>query len=103
LNISTSKKDYIKNVTTHCELKTQNMFSYVASLTPFSDFNQSPRNVYQCQMAKQTMGIPYHSFPFRRDNKSYKICYAQQPLTRNDNQDILPFNEHMTGIIAIFY
>ena len=34
------------------------MLSIVASLTPFSDYNQSPRNMYQCQMAKQTMGTP---------------------------------------------
>ena len=34
------------------------MLSVVASLTPYSDFNQSPRNMYQCQMSKQTMGTP---------------------------------------------
>ena len=34
------------------------MLSMVASMTPFSDYNQSPRNMYQCQMAKQTMGTP---------------------------------------------
>lgn len=34
------------------------MLSVVASLTPYSDFNQSPRNMYQCQMGKQTMGTP---------------------------------------------
>ena len=34
------------------------MLSIVASMTPFSDYNQSPRNMYQCQMAKQTMGTP---------------------------------------------
>ena len=26
------------------------MLSLIASLTPFSDFNQSPRNMYQCQV-----------------------------------------------------
>ena len=26
------------------------MLSVVACLTPFSDFNQSPRNMYQCQV-----------------------------------------------------
>ena len=28
------------------------MLSVIASLTPFSDFNQSPRNMYQCQVKK---------------------------------------------------
>lgn len=40
------------------EFHTSGMLSVVASLTPYSDFNQSPRNMYQCQMAKQTMGTP---------------------------------------------
>jgi hypothetical protein len=34
------------------------MLSVVASMTPYSDYNQSPRNMYQCQMGKQTMGTP---------------------------------------------
>ena len=37
--------------TTHLELKQTSMLSAVASLTPFSDFNQSPRNMYQCQVS----------------------------------------------------
>lgn len=43
---------------THEELNTGAMLSVVASLTPYSDYNQSPRNMYQCQMGKQTMGTP---------------------------------------------
>lgn len=45
---------------THQELDPTAMLSVVASLTPYSDFNQSPRNMYQCQMGKQTMGNPVH-------------------------------------------
>jgi hypothetical protein len=40
----------------HIELFPHAMLSEVAALTPFSDLNQSPRNMYQCQMGKQTMG-----------------------------------------------
>lgn len=36
--------------TTHLELKQTSMLSAIASLTPYSDFNQSPRNMYQCQV-----------------------------------------------------
>ena len=42
----------------HAETGTSAMLSVVASLTPYSDYNQSPRNMYQCQMGKQTMGTP---------------------------------------------
>ncbi|MEW5309998.1 MAG: hypothetical protein WDW38_001834 [Sanguina aurantia] len=43
---------------THSETHAGAILSVVASMTPYSDFNQSPRNMYQCQMAKQTMGTP---------------------------------------------
>ena len=47
----------------HREINCSAMLSVVASLTPFSDFNQSPRNMYQCQMGKQTMGTPSQVCP----------------------------------------
>ena len=47
--------------TTHLECDPTNMLSLIASLTPFSDYNQGPRIMYQCQMGKQTMGTPAHS------------------------------------------
>jgi len=37
-------------VTTHQEMDDVSMLSFAANLTPFSDFNQSPRNMYQCQV-----------------------------------------------------
>lgn len=39
--------DVRPGLTTHRELDPTNMLSLVASLTPFSDYNQSPRNMYQ--------------------------------------------------------
>ena len=42
--------------TTHLELDKANMLSAVASFTPFSDFNQSPRNMYQCQVSVRGRG-----------------------------------------------
>lgn len=38
---------------THEETDSCAMLSFLATLTPWSDYNQSPRNMYQCQMAKQ--------------------------------------------------
>lgn len=40
-----------KQVTTHIEVSPNSMLSYIANLTPYSDFNQSPRNMYQCQVS----------------------------------------------------
>lgn len=33
------------------------MLSTVAQFTPFSDFNQSPRNMYQCQVGPSRLGV----------------------------------------------
>lgn len=49
----------------HREIGCSAMLSVVASLTPYSDFNQSPRNMYQCQMGKQTMGTPSQVCPLK--------------------------------------
>lgn len=50
LDIACVEEDIHKNETTHIETSPANMLSLIASLTPFSDFNQSPRNMYQCQV-----------------------------------------------------
>jgi DNA-directed RNA polymerase beta subunit len=38
---------------THEERHPTTMLSMVANLTPWSDYNQSPRNMYQCQASKR--------------------------------------------------
>jgi DNA-directed RNA polymerase I subunit RPA2 len=35
---------------THEEIHPTSILSVVANLTPWSDHNQSPRNMYQCQV-----------------------------------------------------
>ena len=68
----------------HVEIEPTNMLSAIASLTPFGDFNQSPRNMYQCQMGKQTMGTPAHSLPYRTDNKMYRIQTPHAHIVQNE-------------------
>ena len=50
MEIAVTPEDVVPGVTTHVEFCPTDMLSVVASLTPFSDFNQSPRNMYQCQV-----------------------------------------------------
>lgn len=100
LNIAVLRDDLLPT-TTHAELKPTQMLSLVASCTPFSDFNQSPRNMYQCQMAKQTMGTPCHTFDHRTDTKTYRIQNPQIPITRNENQEDFPLNEYPNGTNAV--
>jgi DNA-directed RNA polymerase I subunit RPA2 len=51
LSVACMPEDINPALHTHMEIKPTNMLSMVARLTPFSDFNQSPRNMYQCQVS----------------------------------------------------
>ena len=75
----------INDVSTHVELNPQSMLSVLAGLTPFSDNNQSPRNMYQCQMLKQAMGTFAQNMDYRNDNKAYRLQTPQTPLVVNDS------------------
>ena len=99
MNIACTKDD-IKKETTHSEINTMNLFSFIADLTPFSDFNQSPRNMYQCQMGKQTMGIPCYTFDYRCD-KLYRIRTPQKPIVKTENYDKYNMDEYPNGTNAV--
>jgi DNA-directed RNA polymerase I subunit RPA2 len=85
----------------HQEIMPTNILSVVANLTPFSDFNQSPRNMYQCQMGKQTMGTPCYAYTHRTDNKLYRIQTPQAPIVRTSAQDRYCFDEYAHGTNAV--
>ncbi|KAH9718490.1 DNA-directed RNA polymerase I subunit 2 [Citrus sinensis] len=107
---------------THEEIHPTGMLSVVANLTPYSDHNQSPRNMYQCQMAKQTMGFSVQALKFRADQKLYHLqcvlgfvlhllcCneYAlgpsqtpQTPIVRTNTYTKYGIDEYPTGTNAI--
>lgn len=86
---------------THVETTPAAMLSVIASLTPFSDFNQSPRNMYQCQMGKQTMGTPMHNLKHRPDNKIFRLQTPQCPLVQCRAQSDYIIDEYPNGTNAV--
>jgi len=101
MDIACLPEDIREGITTHQELDPANMLSLIASLTPFSDYNQSPRNMYQCQMGKQTMGTPGHSLPYRADNKLYKIQTPQAPIVQTAIHGEYKMDEYPNGTNAV--
>eukprot|EP00946_MAST-07B_sp_MAST-7B-sp1_P004714 g4714.t1 len=91
---SAAMKSALEGPATHMETDPMNMLSLIASLTPFSDFNQSPRNMYQCQMGKQTMGSPAHALAHRVDSKMYRIQTPQAPIVQNRAQNEFKMDEY---------
>lgn len=84
----------------YCEVHPTYFLSLIASLTPFSDYNQSPRNMYQCQMAKQTMGYPSNREAVSTEVKTYHVHYPQRPLVRSKEQDSHALEDFLLGTNA---
>ncbi|KAI9754119.1 MAG: DNA-directed RNA polymerase I subunit RPA2 [Chaenotheca gracillima] len=82
MSIACTEPEIISGSSTHVEFDPTNILSIVANMTPFSDFNQSPRNMYQCQMGKQSMGTPGTALRYRTDNKAYRLQTGQTPIVR---------------------
>ncbi|XP_029962252.1 DNA-directed RNA polymerase I subunit RPA2 [Salarias fasciatus] len=101
LNVGILEDEIEAGVTTHQELFPHSMLSVVANFIPYSDHNQSPRNMYQCQMGKQTMGFPLHSFMDRSDNKLYRLQTPQSPLVRPFMYDHYNLDNYPSGTNAI--
>jgi DNA-directed RNA polymerase I subunit RPA2 len=104
MSIAVSKDEIDSGVSTHREITPTHLLSIVANQTPFSDFNQSPRNMYQCQMGKQAMGTPGTSLQFRTDNKSYKLQTGQTPIVRPplyNEYGLDNFPNGMNAVVAV--
>ncbi|KAG5831418.1 hypothetical protein ANANG_G00303520 [Anguilla anguilla] len=101
INVGIFEGEIEPGVTTHQELFPHSMLSVVANFIPYSDHNQSPRNMYQCQMGKQTMGFPLHSYQDRSDNKLYRLQTPQSPLVRPYMYDHYNMDNYPIGTNAI--
>ncbi|XP_049368745.1 DNA-directed RNA polymerase I subunit 2 [Solanum verrucosum] len=86
---------------THQEIHPTNILSVVGNLTPWSDHNQSPRNMYQCQMGKQTMGFSSQALNCRADQKLYHLQTPQTPIVRTKAYEKYCVDDYPLGTNAI--
>lgn len=77
------------------------MMSVMASVIPFANHSQSPRNAYQASMGKQAIGIPCESYRYRYDTTLHVLNYAQQPITRSEMVTVIKFHEMSHGAMPI--
>ena len=52
-------------------------------------------------MGKQSMGTPTHSFPYRTDNKLYRLLFPQSPIVRPTLYQHYGFDNYPNGMNAV--
>jgi DNA-directed RNA polymerase II subunit RPB2 len=97
-------KKNINKEYTHCEIHPVTILGVISSLIPFSNFNQSPRNLFQCAQAKQALSIYALNYKDRMDTMGHVIYYPQRPLvstcmTKYSKYDEIPAGQNV--IVAI--
>ncbi|KAL6447618.1 hypothetical protein ACFW04_000064 [Cataglyphis niger] len=101
MDICVVPKEAYKELTTHQEVSQTTIFSNLAKLIPLPDCNQSPRNMYQCQMGKQTMGTPIYNWQRQSQTKMYRLQTPAAPLFRPVHYDNIKMDDFAMGTNAI--
>ncbi|MEM1607142.1 MAG: DNA-directed RNA polymerase subunit B [Candidatus Bathyarchaeia archaeon] len=89
---------------THLELTPYGILGICASIIPYPEHNQSPRNSYESAMAKQALGVYASNFSFRVDSRAHILHYPQKPLVRTKPMEIIGYDLRPSGqncIVAV--
>ncbi|EFN88780.1 DNA-directed RNA polymerase I subunit RPA2 [Harpegnathos saltator] len=101
LDICVIPEEAYDGLTSHQELSNTTILSNLACLIPMPDCNQSPRNMYQCQMGKQTMGTPCHNWQLQSQTKLYRLQTPATPFFRPVHYDNINMDDFAMGTNAI--
>jgi DNA-directed RNA polymerase subunit B len=88
----------------HMEICPYTILGVGASIIPYAEHNQSPRNTYQAAMAKQAPGVYVLNYRDRTDTRGHLLHYPQKPLVATKPMDVIGYNERPAGqnfVIAI--
>jgi len=81
----------------HMELFPASMFGIAASIIPYPEHNQSPRNTYESAMAKQSLGFSSPTYPISPHVRQHLLVSPQAPVVRTRTLDLLKIDERPLG------
>jgi len=82
---------------THLEINPAAILGIGASVIPFAEHNQSPRNSYEAGMVKQALGIVSANFRHRVDTRSHLLYYPQKPIVVTRAMSSIGFDDRPAG------
>ena len=85
----------------YCEIAPAMMLGVMASIIPFPDHSQSPRNCYQAAMGKQAMSMFALSHLVRTDTITHVLSYPQKPLVSTQAANMMGFSDMPSGINTV--
>jgi DNA-directed RNA polymerase subunit B len=86
---------------THLELTPYAILGVSASIIPYPEHNQSPRNTYESAMAKQSLGFSTPTFPFNTYVRQHFLVYPQKPLVETRSFSLLNLDKRPIGQNAV--
>jgi DNA-directed RNA polymerase subunit B len=89
---------------THLEIHQLAILGISAAIVPYAEHNQSPRNTYGANMAKQALGVGTTNIHNRVDTRSHFLHYPHVPLVRTKVMDAVGFDRRAAGqnvVVAI--
>jgi DNA-directed RNA polymerase II subunit RPB2 len=83
---------------TFCEIHPTLMLGICASLIPFSNHSQAPRNIYVSSMMKQAIGVYTLNYRQRFDTIAHILHYPQKALTSTQMSNVSHMNDIPSGM-----
>lgn len=82
---------------THLEIFTSAILGVGASIIPYPEHNQSPRNTYESAMAKQSLGFSTPVMNTSTYVRQHFMLYPQVPIVTTKAMDLLGLEERPAG------
>ena len=94
-------KNSINSKHTHMEIFPAAILGVTASLIPYPEHNQSPRNTYESAMAKQSLGFSTPTYDFNTSVREHMLTYPQRPIVSTRSSSLLNIDKRPSGQNAI--